>query len=161
MSFSEDSKPRTGATDALVEIRDYSLWVKHIRGNRELVRQLESVRAGGLVYLSIDGHRGVWQKKEDGSNGLPTQGLKPLGEMRELWFRWFRERRGEMVKIVLEQALAGSARTSRASSARIPLEYPTASKAEQEAAWEAFKQLRHAGWRSSEPYGSRDELHER
>jgi hypothetical protein len=104
---------------------------------------------------------GVWQKKEDGSNGLPTQGLKPLGEMRDRWFRWFKERRGEMVKIVLDEDIQGRASVRRETGARIPLEYPTASKAEQEAAWEAFKQLRHAGWRSSEPYGSRDELHER
>jgi hypothetical protein len=161
MSFQEEGKLWAGAAEALVEIRDYSLWVKHVRGSNELARMLEGLRAGETIRLSIDGHRGVWQKKEDGSNGVPTQGLKPLGEMRDLWFRWFKERRGEMVKIVLDEALSGDTAKGSARQARIPLEYPTASKVEQEAAWAAFLALADAGWRSEEPYGPRDELYER
>lgn len=160
MGFNEDSKPWTGAGDAAVEVRDYSLWIKHIRGNERLSRTLDGLRGGDLVRLSVGGYKGVWQKKEDGSNGLPTPGLKPLGEMRARWFRWFKERRGEMVKIELDEEVSASGRTWRAA-ARIPLEYPKASKAEQEAAWAALQADMNAGWRSEEPYGPRDELYER
>lgn len=160
MGFKDGSKPRIGAGDAIVEIRDYSLWIKHIKGNEELRNTLGSLGPGQLVHLSVGGYKGVWQKKENGANGLPTQGLKPLGEMRERWFRWFKERRGEMVKIGLDEEVVrtGADRTRRA---RIPLEYPTATKAEQEAAWAALQRDMNAGWRSEEPYGPRDELYER
>lgn len=161
MGFREDAKPWINSRDAMVEIRDYSLWIKHIKGAPELVAALEALRAGELAHLSVGGYKGVWQKKENGSNGLPTQGLKPLGDMRERWFRWFKERRGEMVKIELDEDLQGRAVVRRSAAARIPLEYPTASKAEQEAAWAAFLALADAGWRSEEPYGPRDELYER
>lgn len=161
MGFKEDSRPWIGAGDAIVEIRDYSLWVKHIRGNEELSRALEALHPGELVHLSVGGYKGVWQKKENGSNGLPTPGLKPLGEMRERWFRWFKERRGEMVKIELDGEIARNSARTRRPAARIPLEYPTASKAEQEAAWAALQADMNAGWRSEEPYGPRDELYER
>jgi hypothetical protein len=161
MSFQEEGKPWAGAAEALVEIRDYSLWIKHVRGSKELAKALEGLRAGDTVRLSVDGHRGVWQKKEDGTNGVSTQGLKPLGEMRDLWFRWFRERRGEMVKIVLDEDMQGRAALRRDTGARIPLEYPKASKEEQEAAWAALRALSQAGWRSEEPYGPRDELYQR
>ncbi|MFO1186279.1 MAG: hypothetical protein U1E87_01755 [Alphaproteobacteria bacterium] len=80
--------------------------------------------------------------------------------MRARWFRWFKERRGEMVKIELDEEVSASGRTWRAA-ARIPLEYPKASKAEQEAAWAALQADMNAGWRSEEPYGPRDELYER
>jgi hypothetical protein len=160
MAFEEQGKPWVGAKDAVVEIRDYSLWIKHIKGDKQLAAALEALKAGDTVRLSIDGYMGVWQKKEDGSNGLPTQGLKPLGEMRERWFRWFKERRREMVKITLDEEISSRVAQRRPASARVPLEW-YGTKAEREAAWAALQADMNSGWRSDGPYGPRDELYER
>lgn len=158
MGLKEDQAGWKESLGGTVEIRDYSLWIKHISGNALLSASLEALPAGATVQLEVDGHRGVWQKKESGTHGLPTQGLKPLGEMRPLWFLWFKERRGQRVGIKL---ISSEKTLQRApAKARIALE-PAAPEPERRAAWAALEADMKAGWRSEGPYGSRDELHER
>ena len=81
----------------LVEIRDHALWIKHIHQDSALTKKLAGLEAGDLVELEIDGFRGMWKKMDDGKDGRPTPGIKPLGKAREtgiacktgeaIWFR--------------------------------------------------------------------------
>lgn len=137
---------------AQAEIRDTSLWVRHIHGDPQLAGWLAGVRAGEVVTLWIDGERGEFEKMKDAPNG-PMPGFKPIGATRELWRRLYPARRGEMVSV---------SRTKPGHPGSAPQrEWAEATDVERDAAWEAFKALRSAGWRSDGSRLDRDELHER
>jgi hypothetical protein len=137
---------------AKVEIRDTSLWTKHIQGDPQLRERLEALKAGERVRLRIDGRRGFFEKMRPGPNG-PMPGLKPVEDTRQLWRELYPSRAGQLVDLSLDDE-------------NPPLDAPpphwsTASASERTAAWEAFKALTRAGWRSEGPAGGRDELHEK
>ena len=69
----------------MVEIRDHSIWIKHIHSDNELVDKLLALPGGELVELEIDGFRGMWKKMDDGKDGRQTNGVKPLGKAQEQW----------------------------------------------------------------------------
>lgn len=143
---------------ATVEIRDWSLWIKHIHGDRVLISRLRNLQEGQRVHLLIDGHMGVWVKKNDGKDGRPTEALKPIGDIKSAWFDWFKHRRGELVSI----ELAGGGEAQGAAFVTASLrELEQAVPSERAAAWKAFIALRNAGWRSESDSRDRDELHER
>ena len=81
---------------AYVEIRDHAVWIKHVHGDAPLAELLLSMRAGDIVELEIDGHVGTWRKMDNGKDGRPTPGLRPLGKARVAWLKQ-QERRGELV----------------------------------------------------------------
>lgn len=83
---------------SLVEIRDHSLWPKHIHGNDALKQKLLALPAGTMIELEVDGFRGVWKKMDDGKDGLPMPGIKAIGPAREQW-HGLQKRRGELVAI--------------------------------------------------------------
>ncbi len=85
---------------SLVEIRDHALWIKHIHQNSPLIKKLADLQAGDLVELEIDGFRGMWKKMDDGKDGRPTPGIKPLGKAREFWHS-LQDTRGDLVSIKL------------------------------------------------------------
>ncbi len=143
---------------ATVEIRDWSLWIKHIHGDRVLISRLKNLREGQRIQLRVDGHEGVWVKKNDGKDGRPTEALKPIGDIKSAWFDWFKHRRGELVSI--ELAGGGEAQCAVSVTSNIR-ELEQAAPSERAAAWKAFTALRNAGWRSESDSRDRDELHER
>ncbi len=96
MSMAE-SETEAGA--GRVEIRDWSLWTKHVRGAPALVALLEALAEDEVVELVVDGRRGEWVKKKSSASAAPTPGLKPVGRMRDTWFEWFKTRRGDLVSI--------------------------------------------------------------
>jgi hypothetical protein len=142
-----------------IVVSDYVLWAKHIRGDPRLVDRVLALRAGETIELVIDGIRGTWVKMSDGPRGDPTPGLTPVDRMKTVWGSYFRERKDSVVDVALpEDGLAPSAM----HGSEIPIEPPLArTEAEREAAWRAFLDLAKQGWRSTEPYGPRDELYER
>ena len=83
---------------SIVEIRDHSLWPKHIHGNDELKEHLLNLEEGGLVELEVDGFRGMWKKMDAGKDGRATPGIKALGKAREHW-HGLQDRRGDLVSI--------------------------------------------------------------
>lgn len=143
---------------AKVQVSDWSLWVKHVKGNPELARRLEALPAGDVVTLRIGGHEGVWEKKADGKDGRPTPGLKPLGQMKDIWFAWFDSKRGTLVDIEAVDDGPASARLRPAAPGLIE----AGNLQDREAAWSAFLALRNAGWRFA-PVDrfDRDALHDR
>lgn len=147
---------------ATVRIADWSLWTRHVRGDPNLSRALESLPPGETIRLIIGGQDGVWEKKALGSDGRSTPGLKPLGPMREIWFDWFKSRRGELVDIAF--AAAGVAHLADGSQAEYRSDAETSSSAapDRDTAWTAFSQLRRAGWVfRKDAATSRESLHER
>lgn len=134
---------------AQVEVKDRAIWVGHIHGDAKLTARLAALAPGETVRLRVDGQIGVWEKMRNteprNAKARPTPGLKPVADMKNYWQHLFATRRGDLVEI----AAADNDNWS------------SASETEREAAWAAFKALTKAGWRSEEPHGSRDELHER
>lgn len=140
-------------------VSDYVLWAKHIRGDPRLVDRVLALQAGERIDLVVDGILGTWVKMSDGAGGTPTPGLKPVDRMKAVWGMYFRERKDSVVDVALPE---DAAKSSAARGSEIPIEPPLArTESDREAAWRAFLELRKQGWRSTEPYGPRDELHER
>lgn len=139
-----------------VEIRDTSLWIKHIKGDLSLTRLLEGTPAGEIVSLWIDGEKGEFERMKDAPNG-PMPGFKPVGATRALWKKLYPARKGEMVAIS-----SGLIPPNGGHPPNPAATWQEASTAERDAAWAAFKALSTAGWRSdtSAPL-DRNELHER
>ena len=70
---------------AMAEVRDHALWIKHIHGDNALTSKLDTIVAGALIELIVDGFRGQWRKMDDGKNGKPTPGLCAIGPARDHW----------------------------------------------------------------------------
>jgi hypothetical protein len=83
---------------AYVQIRDDTLWAKHIEGDSALRDRIMKLPPGTVIDLEIDGIVGHWEKAKAGKDGRPTAAIKPIGPMREIWKR-FQARRGEIVAI--------------------------------------------------------------
>jgi hypothetical protein len=81
-----------------VQIRDDTLWAKHIEGDSALRDRIMKLPPGTLIDLEIDGIVGHWEKAKTGKDGRPTAAIKPVGPMREIWKR-FQARRGAIVPI--------------------------------------------------------------
>ncbi len=83
---------------AYVEIRDDTMWAKHIEGGKVLKHRILSLAPGEVIELEVDGIVGSWEKTRVGKDGRPQQSIKPLGNMKKVWKR-FQSRRGEVVEI--------------------------------------------------------------
>jgi hypothetical protein len=126
---------------AHVEVRDLMLWTKHVHGDVDLAQRLEALPPGKTVRMRVAGKSGVWEK-------VNAAALRPIGDLKSSWRNLYKTKRGQLVELALEEPAN---------------DWPSATNAERDAAWTAFKALTKAGWRSdgdSEPLG-RDQLHER
>lgn len=85
-----------------VEVRDHVLWIRHIVGASELNVWLEQIPAGASVRLVIDGVAGDWRKMDDGKDGRPTPGFKPVTEPGRSRWHDLQDRRGALVAFALE-----------------------------------------------------------
>ena len=132
-------------------VSDFVIWAKHLGGApRERVLALGP---GELVMLRVDGVPGSWRRMDDGRDGRPTLGVRPIGPAAEVWRKLYRERRGQVVAVEIADG---------SNAAPIPLVPPPATtEAGRQAAIESFLGLAGQGWRSDGPYGSRDELYDR
>jgi hypothetical protein len=141
-----------------VEVKDSVLWTKHLHGDAELRARLESLRAGDVIQLRVDGEVGEWRKMQDNSTtGKPTPGLAPIGPAALRWRELFRANKASGGIVVGVEAIEADG-VSRSAA---PANWEDANEMEREAAWEAFKALRNAGWSSEGRTLTRDELHER
>ena len=99
--FSEsENSENTKATilSGYVEIRDHSIWIKHIYEGEKLQKYLLGMEQNTLVELEIDGFKGHWIKMSDGKDGRKTNGIKPVGVTKKYWLK-MQERRGELISI--------------------------------------------------------------
>jgi hypothetical protein len=85
--------------NGVVEVRDYVLWPKHIHGDGALRDELLALEAGAVITLEVGGVVGTWAKMAAGKHGLPTPGLRALGQARLHWHNLFQNQRGTVLPI--------------------------------------------------------------
>ena len=88
-------------SEATVEVQDHALWTKHIQGDDTLKATLNGLRGRSQIELEVDGFRGTWQKMDDGKDGRPTTGIKPVGPAQAHWHTLLRDRPGSAVAIAV------------------------------------------------------------
>ncbi len=91
---------------AQAAVRDVVIWAKHIHGP-EVRQRVAALRGGQTLDLIVDGVRGTWRKMEDGRDGRPTSGIRPIGRMQEFWRELYASRRGDVVRVELADEGAG------------------------------------------------------
>ncbi|MEJ0067210.1 MAG: hypothetical protein WDM85_18860 [Caulobacteraceae bacterium] len=147
---------------ASTTVSDYVIWAKHIHDDPDLAQRVLAMWAGETILLEVDGVRGTWRKMDDGSDGRPTPGIRPVGAAQEVWRYLYRRRRGEVVTLKVVEANPGVAEASDAER-REKLLFPPLGKtqAERDAALHELLNFYKLDYRSDGPYGPRDELYDR
>ena len=138
---------------AQTTVSDFVIWAKHIHGDPALAEQILALTPGETVRLRVDGVVGAWRRMDDGRDGRPTRGIRPVGGTQAFWRKLYAQRRGDVVDIELTDGKLGPALAISPSLA--------GSDAELQAAAESFLALAGQGWRSTGPYGPRDDLYDR
>ena len=112
--------------------------------------------------LEVDGVRGTWRKMDDGADGRPTPGLRPVGAAQEVWRYLFKRRRGEVVTLKAVEEAGGMAEDPsvvlRGALVFAPL---GRTPEEREAALAALLDGGRQGYSSDGRNLTRDEMHER
>jgi hypothetical protein len=80
------------------KIRDNSIWIKHI-DDVAISGQLAALAPDERVQLEVGGIIGTWVRMKNRPDGSPTPGIRPHGAMNEVWKRWYRDHRGEIITI--------------------------------------------------------------
>lgn len=83
---------------AQVTVAGVVLWAKHIHGDG-LAERVTALPGGHVVRLTVDGVAGDWRKMDDGCDGRPTPGLRPLGDIKAVWRDLYMRRRGATVAL--------------------------------------------------------------
>lgn len=150
---------------AHVEVKDHALWTEHVHGDEELRARLDSLEPEQTITLRVAGEEGLWRKmRAYRSSGIPTPGLSPIGPMQARWgeiYRRYKSKGDGLVEIELVDDNSLTQMNVGSGQSGVSTGWEQASKAEREAAWEAFKALRNAGWSSEGRKLTRDELHDR
>ncbi len=87
-------------------IRDDAIWTKHIEGAPALRERIAAMRPGEVIDLEVDGIVGRWERMRTGKDGRPTNGIKPIGEMRQVWAKL--RKQGERTIKIREVVMADS-----------------------------------------------------
>lgn len=139
---------------AQTPVKDVVIWAKHIHGDPVLGSKLAGLRGGELLELVVDGVKGSWRKMDDGRDGRPTRGIRPVGRMQEFWRELYATRRGEIVEIEL-------ATDSKASGAALISPPLARTEEERQEAINWLLSLPGRGWSSEGRTVTRDELYAR
>jgi hypothetical protein len=140
---------------ATTTVSDFVIWAKQVHDDREIAERILGLAPGQTIHLVVDGVRGVWRKMDNGKDGRPTRGIRPLGRAHDYWRSLYESRRGDVVTLELAEDPPPA---SRAPSLLTPPLAQTAD--ERQAALAALLDLGRQGWRSEGVYGSRDELYD-
>jgi hypothetical protein len=89
---------------AHIAVKDVVIWVKHIHGGDAVRRQVLGLRGGETIDLIVDGFRGRWRKMDDGRDGRPTHGIRPIGRTEDFWRELYSSKRGDLVELDLAGA---------------------------------------------------------
>jgi len=80
------------------QVRESSIWFKHVLGDRELTEALEGLQPSEVIKLRVGSHEGHWARMEDGTDGRRTFGIKPQADAKKIWAE-LQARRGHVVTI--------------------------------------------------------------
>ena len=105
---------------ARTTISDFVIWAKQIHDDEDIGQRIASLSAGQTIDLIVDGVRGVWRKMDDGKDGRPTRGIRPLGRAQEFWRTLYESRRGDVVSLELPAEETRRVRAAVLLSAMIP-----------------------------------------
>lgn len=84
--------------NAHVILTDFAIWFKHVEGDT-LVLRLRELKAEEEISLEVDGVVGRWIRMKTGSDGRPTEGIRPHGSMKKVWSGWYKKRRGNTLAL--------------------------------------------------------------
>lgn len=87
----------------MMTIRDNALWAKNVEGDAEIARRILALPQNAAITLLIEDEPVVFRKMRDGSDGRPTNGLRPDSAFKPFWDR-MQSRRGERVSVRLSDA---------------------------------------------------------
>lgn len=141
---------------ATTTISDFVIWAKQVHDDGDLAERIIELNAGETIDLIVDGVRGVWRKMDDGKDGRPTRGIRPLGRTQDFWRGLYEARRGDIVTLQLARDRDTSPRQAMLLSP--PLGQTSDQRA---AALEALLEMGRQGWRSDGPFGAREDLYVR
>ena len=79
-------------------IKDSVVWFKHIE-SITLRRRLEALAPEQEIILEADGEIGRWQRMKTGVDGRESYGIRPVGQMKEIWNNWFKTRKGDAISL--------------------------------------------------------------
>lgn len=139
---------------AQTEVRDYVIWSKHLHGDSAVAERVAALRPGQTIHLAVDGVLGSWRKMDQGKDGRPTPGIRPLGATQTFWRELYRSRRGAVVSVAVVDEVAVKHATQM-------VETSGRSIAERQAALSALLAMRGQGWASDGTPFDRDAAHER
>ena len=81
-----------------VIISDTAIWFKHI-DSTELKSRVQALNDDQAILLETDGVVGSWRRMKTGKDGRPVDGIRPDGSMKDIWNKWYANRKGEKVTI--------------------------------------------------------------
>ena|ERR1700712_1041077 len=84
--------------NAHVVLTDFAIWFKHVEGE-PLVSRLRELKGEEEITLEVDGIVGRWVRMKPGSDGRPTEGIRPHGSMKTIWSGWYTQRRGDTLTL--------------------------------------------------------------
>ncbi len=145
---------------ATTTISDYVIWAKHIHDDPALAGRVAMMRAGETIDLDIEGELGTWRRMEDGKDGRPTLGLKPVGAAQMTWRKLFKTRRGGIARLALAPREKVSTGGPNPAPARDLAPF-IRTDAERQAALAALLDGGRQGYRSGGRTLSRDDTHAR
>jgi len=140
---------------AQTTVSDFVICTKHLHGDSNLVERVMALAPGDTINLKVEGVVGPWRKMDDGKDGRPTRGIRPIGKMQAWWSELYASRRGAVVAIDIEPVEPTESPAARAAARIIR------SEAERQSAISALLELAGKGWRSEGRTVTRDEMHER
>jgi hypothetical protein len=124
-----------------------------LHGDPAVAARVAALRPGQTIQLSVDGVAGSWRKMDQGKDGRPTPGIRPLGAAQQFWRELYRSRRGAVVSIrLIDDTEDRVAQTS---------DRPGPGQSERAAALTALLAMRGQGWASDGTPFDRDMAHER
>jgi hypothetical protein len=143
-------------------VSDFVIWTKHIHDDAPLAAAVAAMSAGETVTLCVDGQDGVWRKMDDGKDGRPTQGIRPVGAAQQHWRGLYRERRGAVVSLEMAGKATGLTETATPMfDGGRAVRRLVRADAERSAALAALLDGAAQGWRSDGEAMTRDEMHKR
>jgi hypothetical protein len=73
---------------------DDAIWLKNVNADHNTIALLRQLPGGARIKIEVEGTQGEWERMQDGRDGRPTLGLKPVGRTLDFW-KSMKPRRGE------------------------------------------------------------------